>query len=69
VVAAGTLVPEGMKVPPRSLVMGVPAKVRREVTEAERRELRELARSYVGYKETYLAEAAAAPGRPTPALG
>ena len=34
--AAGALVPEGMKVPPRSLVMGLPAKVRREVTEEER---------------------------------
>jgi carbonic anhydrase/acetyltransferase-like protein (isoleucine patch superfamily) len=66
VVAAGTLVPEGMKVPSRSLVMGVPAKVRREVTEAERLELRQLAKSYVGYKETYLAEAAAAAERPTP---
>jgi carbonic anhydrase/acetyltransferase-like protein (isoleucine patch superfamily) len=66
VVAAGSLVPEGMRVPPRSLIMGVPAKVRREVTEAERLELRQLADSYVGYKETYLAETEAAPARPTP---
>jgi len=69
VVAAGTLVPEGMKVPPRSLVMGVPAKVRREVTEVERQELRQLAKSYVGYKETYLAETEAASLRPTASLG
>ena len=56
IVAAGTLVPEGMKIPPRSLVMGVPAKVRRPVSEPEREGLRRLAESYVGYKETYLAE-------------
>jgi carbonic anhydrase/acetyltransferase-like protein (isoleucine patch superfamily) len=29
IVAAGTLIPEGTKVPPRSLVMGMPGKVRR----------------------------------------
>src|SRR5439155_20867408 len=31
-VGAGALVPEGMHVPPRSLVVGVPARVRRELT-------------------------------------
>ncbi len=59
VIAAGTLVPEGMTIPPRRLVMGVPGKVRREVTEAERAHLRELAANYVEYKETYLREPAA----------
>ena len=34
-VAAGAVVLEGMVVPPRSLVAGVPAKVRRELTEEE----------------------------------
>ena len=33
VVAAGALVPPGMVVPPRTLVAGVPAKVRREVAD------------------------------------
>jgi len=64
VVAAGSLVPEGMTVPPRSLVMGVPAKVRRPVTEEERGNLRRLAESYLGYKETYLEESAAAAAGP-----
>jgi carbonic anhydrase/acetyltransferase-like protein (isoleucine patch superfamily) len=32
VVAAGTLVPENRRIPPRSVVMGVPAKIIREVT-------------------------------------
>ncbi len=34
-VAAGALVLEGMQVPPRSLVAGVPAKVRRELSDEE----------------------------------
>jgi carbonic anhydrase/acetyltransferase-like protein (isoleucine patch superfamily) len=34
-VAAGTVVLEGTQVPPRSLVAGVPGKVRRELTEEE----------------------------------
>ena len=59
IVAAGTLVPERMKIPPRSLVMGAPAKVRRSVTAEERVTLRGLAEAYVGYKETYLAETGA----------
>ena len=69
IVAAGTLVPEGMKVKAGSLVMGLPAKVRREVTDAERANLRSLAEAYLGYKETYLAETAAVSERPTPSLG
>ena len=35
IIAAGTLVREGQEIPPGSMAMGVPAKVRREVTEAE----------------------------------
>ncbi|MEV0945224.1 gamma carbonic anhydrase family protein [Rhodococcus sp. NPDC049939] len=34
-IAAGALVLEGQKIPPRSLVAGVPAKVRRELTDDE----------------------------------
>lgn len=65
IVAAGTLVPEGMQVPPRSLVMGAPAKVRRPVTEEERKGLLEYAQHYLEYKETYLQETA--PPQPGPA--
>ena len=53
IVAAGALVPEGMVVPPRSVVMGSPAKVRRAVTEEERAGLRRYAQRYVGLKEDY----------------
>ena len=56
IVAAGSLVPEGMAIPPRSLVMGAPAKVRRPVNEEELASLRRYANHYYEYKETYLAE-------------
>ena len=46
-VAAGAVVLEGTVVPPRSLVAGVPAKVRRELTEQEREKVRANARTYV----------------------
>jgi carbonic anhydrase/acetyltransferase-like protein (isoleucine patch superfamily) len=58
IVAAGTLIPEGMIVPAGSLVMGVPGKVRRPISDAERAMLRSSAENYFEYKETYLAEAA-----------
>lgn len=46
-VAAGAVVLEGTVVPPRSLVAGVPAKVRRPLTDAEIDRLRENARRYL----------------------
>jgi len=57
IVAAGALVTEGSHVPPRSLVMGAPAKLKREVTEDERAGLRAYAERYVRYKDEYRAEA------------
>lgn len=56
IVAAGTLVPEGKVIPPRSLVIGTPGRVLRPVTEEERDGLRKYAQNYYEYKETYLAE-------------
>ena len=41
VVAAGALVPEGMEVPAETLVMGMPAKVRRAVSPKKKYEFRE----------------------------
>ncbi len=46
-VAAGAVVLEGTIVPPGSLVAGVPAKVRRELTDAERDGIRENAATYL----------------------
>ncbi len=56
IVAAGSLVPEGMEIPPRSLVMGQPAKFRRQVTDEECQVIRRYAANYHEYKESYLAE-------------
>ena len=56
IIAAGSLIPEGKVVPPRSLVVGVPGKVLRLVSEDERAGLRRYAEHYYEYKETYLAE-------------
>ena len=54
VVAAGTLVTEGLKVPPRSLVMGSPGKVKRLLTQAEEGEIQSYADRYVGYRLDYM---------------
>jgi len=56
VVAAGTLIPERMEVPPGSLVMGVPGKVRRAVSEAERANIAASAKHYVAFKNAFRAE-------------
>ena len=54
IVAAGAVVTEGKVVPERSLVMGVPAKVKRPLTDEEVAHIDEYARRYYTYKETYL---------------
>jgi len=53
-VGAGALVPEGMEVPPRVLVIGVPARVKRPLTDEELAKLEESWKHYVAYKERYL---------------
>ena len=54
IVAAGTLLPEGTKVPPRSLVMGSPGKVRRTLTDEDVASILEFASRYVDYRMDYL---------------
>jgi len=61
IVAAGAVVPEGMQVPAHSLVAGVPAQVRRSLTEADLELIRMYANNYLEYTQTYLAEAARQP--------
>jgi carbonic anhydrase/acetyltransferase-like protein (isoleucine patch superfamily) len=56
IVAAGTLIPEETVVPPGSLVMGVPGKVRKQLSEDDQQTILRYAKNYLGYKETYLAE-------------
>jgi carbonic anhydrase/acetyltransferase-like protein (isoleucine patch superfamily) len=53
VVAAGALVPEGTLVPPGSMVMGVPAKVRRQVTAEERERFSQNSQRYIRYRQQY----------------
>ena len=54
IVAAGTLLVEGQKVPPRSLVMGSPGKVKRLLTHAEAAGIQVYADHYAGYRLDYM---------------
>jgi len=56
VVGAGSLVPEGMQVPPATLVIGVPAKPRRPVTPEEQARFAEAVEHYVERGAVYLEE-------------
>ena len=61
IIAAGAVVAEDTVIPPRSLYMGVPAKLRREVTVDEQAFIKMHAAHYLQYKASYLAEAARKP--------
>ena len=56
IVAAGTLVTEGAAIPPRSVVMGAPGRVRRAATAADDAMIRRHAAAYVQYRATYREE-------------
>jgi carbonic anhydrase/acetyltransferase-like protein (isoleucine patch superfamily) len=56
-VAAGSVVAPGTRVPPRSLLMGTPARVRREITEEDRELIRRSARNYIALKNDYMGAA------------
>ena len=47
IVAAGALVPEGKEYPPRSLIVGIPAKRARDVTEQQTEDIARGVRTYV----------------------
>jgi carbonic anhydrase/acetyltransferase-like protein (isoleucine patch superfamily) len=53
VVGAGSLVTEGTIVPPKSLILGSPAKVKRPVTDKELAWIKESAENYVKYARQY----------------
>jgi carbonic anhydrase/acetyltransferase-like protein (isoleucine patch superfamily) len=55
-VGAGALVPPGMRVPAGELALGVPARIARSLTDAERDEIAAIAARYVSVKDAYLAE-------------
>jgi len=58
IIAAGSVVPEHTVVPPRTLWAGVPAKLRREISDKDYELIREYAKNYLDYVEIYLSEGA-----------
>jgi len=54
IVGAGSLVTKNKIFPPRTLIMGSPAKVIRELSEDEIASLYESAQNYINYKNDYL---------------
>lgn len=58
ILAAGCLIPERTVVPPRSLVAGLPGKVRRTLSEDDVASIRSYAENYLDYTALYLAGAA-----------
>jgi gamma-carbonic anhydrase len=54
IVAAGTLLTEGTVVPPRSLVMGSPGKVKRPLVDVEIASILQYSERYVAYRLDYL---------------
>jgi carbonic anhydrase/acetyltransferase-like protein (isoleucine patch superfamily) len=54
IVGAGALVTGGKKFPPRSLILGSPAKAVRELSDEEVANIYKNAQNYVGYKNDYI---------------
>ena len=54
IIAAGTLITEGTVIPPRSMVMGSPGKVRRPLTDRDVAMILEFSANYVRYRLDYL---------------
>lgn len=63
IIAAGSVVPEQTVVPPRTLWAGVPAKMRRELSDKDRELIREYAQNYLDYVEIYRSEPSGAANR------
>lgn len=56
IIAAGALVPEQMVIPPNSLVVGVPAKVKKTLGDEDRKMILKYAQNYLDYTAMYLEE-------------
>jgi carbonic anhydrase/acetyltransferase-like protein (isoleucine patch superfamily) len=54
--AAGSVIPEHTVVPPRTLWAGVPAKLRRELTDGDHALILQYSQNYLDYTEIYLRE-------------
>ena len=53
IVGAGAMCPEGMQIPPNSLAIGIPARVVRETTDAERERIKHTVESYLQLQKKY----------------
>jgi carbonic anhydrase/acetyltransferase-like protein (isoleucine patch superfamily) len=56
IIAAGAVIPEHTVIPPRSLVAGVPGRVKRTVSDEDHALILMYANNYLGYLEQYLRE-------------
>jgi carbonic anhydrase/acetyltransferase-like protein (isoleucine patch superfamily) len=56
IIAAGAIIPEKTVIPPRSLVAGVPGKIRRELGDEDRKLVLMYANNYLDYTKIYLDE-------------
>lgn len=54
IVGAGSLITKGKKFPPRSLILGNPAKVVRQLNENEINSLYQSSKNYVNFKNSYM---------------
>jgi len=54
IIGAGALVTEGTEIPPRSLVIGMPAKVKKEITEEQYKGILKSAKHYVETGAMYI---------------
>ena len=53
IIAAGTLIPPGMEVPNRKLMVGIPAKPIRDITDKEYAEIKDSALHYIAFSRKY----------------
>ena len=60
IVAAGTVLPEGFEVPPNTLVMGVPARIKRELRRKDVEWIVSYAENYVQFRLNYMGREAEA---------
>jgi carbonic anhydrase/acetyltransferase-like protein (isoleucine patch superfamily) len=54
IIGAGAVCPEGMTIPPNSLVLGVPGKIVRQTTDIERDRIRATVDNYLELRSRYL---------------
>ena len=56
IIAANAMVPMGLKIPPRSLVAGVPARIKKELSATDVKFIDQFAINYLEEKDVYLKE-------------